>query len=65
MSEGQKKGRTPDYHAIQPIESGKKTYWNRIGAAWRLEKKDGPRVQLSALLVDGDFVLMSPRQQDE
>ena len=61
----EKKGRAPDYHAIQPIESGEKTYWNRIGAAWRLEEKDGLKVQLSALPVDGDFVLMPPRQQDE
>ena len=26
---------------------------------------DGLRVQLSALPVDGDFVLMPPRKQDE
>ena len=65
MPEEQKKGRAPDYHAIQSIESGKKMYWNRIGAAWQLEEKDGLRVQLSALPVDGDFVLMPPRRQDE
>ena len=35
MSEEQKKGRAPDYHAIQPIKGGgEKTYWHRIGAAW-------------------------------
>ena len=65
MSEEQKKGSAPDYHAIQSIESGKKMYWNRIGAAWWLEEKDSPRAQLSALPVDGDCVLMPPRQQDE
>ena len=67
MSENEtKKGRAPDYHAIQPIKgSGEKTYWHRIGAAWRLEEKDGLRVHLSALPIDGDFVLMPPKQKDE
>lgn len=50
MSDEPKKGRKPDFYALQPIQSGKgensKTYWNRIGAAWMLEEKEGIRIQL-------------------
>lgn len=67
MSEEQKKGRKPDFHALQPIVSGKgdnqKTYWNRIGAGWMLEEKEGVRVQLNSLPVNGEFVLMPPKEE--
>jgi len=67
MSEEQKKGRKPDFYALQPIQSGKgensKTYWNRIGAAWMLEEKEGIRVQLNSLPVDGEFMLLPPKEE--
>jgi hypothetical protein len=67
MSDEPKKGRKPDFYALQPIQSGKgensKTYWNRIGAAWMLEEKEGIRVQLNSLPVDGEFMLLPPKEE--
>jgi hypothetical protein len=68
MSDEQKKGRKPDFHALQPITSGKgdneKTYWNRVGAGWMLEEKEGVRVKLNSVPVDGEFVLMRPKEEN-
>lgn len=63
----QTKGRKPDFHAVQPIESGKgdnkRTYWQQVGAAWLLEDKEGMRVVLHSFPVSGEFVLMPPKPE--
>lgn len=68
MSDEQKKGRKPDFHALQPVTSGKgenvRTYWNRVGAGWLLEEKEGVRVKLNSFPVDGEFILMPPKEEN-
>lgn len=56
MSEGNK----PDYEVSTPIKNGEKTYWARIGSAWKTEK--GISIKLNALPLSADVMLFAPKE---
>jgi uncharacterized protein (DUF736 family) len=60
MANGQK----PDYRVLTSRESGEKTYYTDVGAAWKVSN-DGISIQLHALPVDGRLVLFPPREDQE
>lgn len=43
----------------------KKSYWDRVGAAWTNKSGEGLSLDLSAFPVNGRIVLMPPKQDDE
>lgn len=55
---------TPALIAYQVTQRGSKSFWNRIGAAWP-NKAGGFQVELAALPVDGQLVLMPPKADSE
>jgi hypothetical protein len=59
----------PDFIAYTVIkkEGSKKSYWHRIGAAWKTKDGTGFNLHLDSLPLDGDVVLMQPKpdQADE
>jgi hypothetical protein len=63
-----KKGEKPAYRAVQPVEYGsgenKGTHWVEVGAAWLLNEKEGLRVKLHAIPVNGEFILMPPKPEN-
>ncbi len=57
-------GKKPDLIAYTVTQSGEKSYFQRIGAAWS-NSKGGSKVILEALPVNGEILLMPPKAQDE
>jgi hypothetical protein len=55
-------GRKPDYAVFVSRESGDKSYYTEVGAAWNVAK-DGISIKLHALPMDGSLVLF-PRKDD-
>lgn len=53
---------TPDLIAYQVDKGETRSYWRRVGAAWK-NKKGGFQVKLNAIPVHGDLVLL-PRKED-
>ncbi|MCB9987715.1 MAG: hypothetical protein H6868_00075 [Rhodospirillales bacterium] len=60
----QTQSRKPDLIAYVVSESGKKTYYHRVGAAWR-NSKGGAKVVLEAFPVGGELLLLPPRQTEQ
>ena len=56
-------GKRPDYRVYVTRESGGKTFYNPIGAAWKVAN-DGISIRLDALPVSGECVLFPPREDD-
>ena len=57
----------PDLIAYAVSGNGEKSYYHRIGAAWR-NSKGGAKVILEAYPVNGELLLLPPREpegQDE
>ena len=54
----------PDLIAFTVQESGEKSFFSRIGAAWA-NSKGGYKIRLSAFPVNGEILLMPPREGDE
>jgi len=40
-----------------------KTFYNRVGAAWKHSKGNGFSVEMSAQPIDGKFVFFPPKEQ--
>lgn len=59
----QKKNNKPDLIAYVVTENGDKSYFNRIGAAW-CNSKGGAKVLLDAFPIDGELLLLPPRESD-
>lgn len=57
------KSRSPDLIAYSVTETDAKSYFNRVGAAWE-NSKGGYGVRLDALPVNGELVLLPPRDED-
>ena len=55
-----KEPKKPDLIAYVVSQSGEKSYYHRIGAAWR-NSKGGARLVLEALPVNGEVLLLPPR----
>lgn len=56
-------GRKPDLAVYVTRESNGKTYYNRVGSAWRVAN-DGISIRLDALPVNGELVCFPPREED-
>ncbi|MEM7291080.1 MAG: hypothetical protein AAF412_12045 [Pseudomonadota bacterium] len=53
---------TPDYLAWHVTQKGGKSFWNRVGAAWKHKDGQGYTLQLDAHPVNGRIVLRLPLQ---
>jgi hypothetical protein len=54
----------PDLVAYQVSQSGEKSYFHRIGAAWS-NSKGGAKVKLEAFPVNGEILLLPPRERED
>ncbi len=55
----------PDYNVSVTEEVQGKTYWHRVGVAWKHKEKDGLNIHLHpGISVSGKLVLTTPKQQD-
>ena len=54
----------PDLVVYQVSESGEKSYYHRIGAGWT-NSKGGAKVKLDAFPVNGEILLLPPKERDE
>lgn len=62
MSTENKKNR-PDLIAYAVTEGNDKSYFTRIGAAW-YNSKGGAKVILDAFPVEGEMLLLPPKEDD-
>lgn len=56
-------GRKPDLAVYVTREANGKTYYNRVGSAWRVAN-DGISIRLDALPVNGELVCFPPREEE-
>ena len=52
-------------YTVKPIEDGRKSVWNKIGAAWSHKDGQGYEVRMDAYPVDGRIVLRTVRDTEE
>ena len=57
------KSKQPDLVAYSVSGAEVKSYFNRVGAAWA-NKRGGYNVRLDALPVNGELVLLPPREEE-
>lgn len=50
----------PDYIAWHITEKDEKSYWNKVGAAWKHKDGKGHTLQLESYPIDGWIVLRLP-----
>ena len=58
------KNSKPDLKAFVVTNSGDKSFFNEIGAAWK-NSKGGYSIRLSALPVSGEIVLLPPKEKKD
>ncbi|KAF0209890.1 MAG: hypothetical protein FD172_3032 [Methylocystaceae bacterium] len=63
-NEDKPKGSRPVYHA-RAKQSPDNEFMTTIGAAWRFNDGDGLVVRLNFLPLDGQFILVPPKERDE
>lgn len=56
-------GRRPDFEVFVTREGNGKTYYTRVGAAWRVAN-DGISIRLDALPINGELVCFPPREEE-
>ena len=49
------------WQVLTPNKVGEKTYWNRIGAAWKRDD-GGFSLKLNALPLNGELLIAPPRE---
>lgn len=64
QNEDKPKGSRPVYHA-RAKQSPDNEFMTTIGAAWRFNDGDGLVVRLNFLPLDGQFILVPPKERDE
>lgn len=47
----------PDFLAWHVIDKGEKSFWNKVGAAWRHKDDKGYTLQLEVVPINGRIVL--------
>ncbi|WP_424363085.1 hypothetical protein [Methylocystis parvus] len=62
--EDKAKGSRPVYHA-RAKQSPESDYMTTIGAAWQFKEGEGLVVRLNFLPLDGQFILVPPKDRDE
>ncbi|WP_366555336.1 hypothetical protein [Aquibaculum sediminis] len=50
----------PDFLAWHVIDKGEKSFWNKVGAAWRHKDDKGYTLQLEVVPINGRIVLRQP-----
>jgi len=50
----------PDYLAWHVTQKGEKSYWNKVGAAWKHKDGRGYTLQLETCPINGRIVLRLP-----
>ncbi len=60
----ERESKKPDLIAYAVSGSGEKSYYHRIGAAWR-NSKGGAKVILEAYPVSGELLLLPPREPED
>ena len=65
MSEQPKTTNKVAFYAYTAEDRGDKTYWNRIGVAFRTKSGTGINVILSSLPVNGKVTLLAPDEKAE
>jgi hypothetical protein len=50
----------PDYLAWHVTQKGEKSFWNKVGAAWRHKDGKGYSLQLETCPINGRIVLRLP-----
>lgn len=64
MSQSKSTSKKPTHYAYQVREaSNGQSYWSRIGAAWEI--KDGLKIQIDSVPLDGTIVLQIPKAKEE
>lgn len=61
---GTSKGSRPIYHA-RAKQSPDSDYMTTIGAAWQFKEGEGLVVRLHFLPLDGQFILVPPKEREE
>ncbi len=56
-------GQKPDFEVFVSEQSGNKTFYTKIGGAWKVEK-GGISIRFQALPINGKCVLF-PRREDD
>ena len=59
-----KKNTTPDLKAFATTQSGDKTFYHEIGAAWK-NSNGGYSIKLYANPINGDIVLFPPKAKKQ
>lgn len=54
----------PDLIAYSVTQTSEKNYFNRVGVAWQ-NSKGGYQIKLEAFPVNGELVLLPPREQQD
>jgi len=52
--------KAPDFLAWQVTQKGEKSYWTKLGAAWKHKDGSGFSIQLEAVPIDCRIVLRQP-----
>ena len=60
-----KTGKSPTHSAYQVRESGEKSYWTRIGAAWEHKDRKGFNIQIESVPLDGKITLRIASEKKE
>ena len=55
----------PDHLAWHVTEKDEKSFWNRVGAAWKHKDGKGYTLQLESYPIDGRIVLRLPLEETQ
>ncbi len=50
----------PDFLAWHVIDKGEKSFWNKVGAAWKHKDDKGFTLQLEVVPINGRIVMRQP-----
>jgi len=50
----------PDFLAWHVIDKGEKSFWNKVGAAWKHKDDKGFTIQLEVVPINGRIVMRRP-----
>lgn len=55
--------KAPEYLAWHVTQKGEKSYWNKVGAAWKHKDGRGYTLQLETCPINGRIVLRQPLEE--
>lgn len=65
MAKDPQEQRTPDFIAWNVTEKSEKSYWSRVGAAWKHKDGKGFTLQLDMLPINGRIALREPNERQD